>query len=204
MLDKYTNKSKDRGQVGIGTLIVFIALVLVAAIAAGVLINVAGLLQEQGENTGEESVEEVSNQVVVTSTYAETNGDGNVTQVNFHVRKASGSDDIDLSKGSLEYLGPNGQKTMTYTNSGADSDFAAYGVSSNLDENTSSPVLTQTSDRFVIEMSLDDSDTDPAVPTALSSRNEFSVDLVTESGSSITKTYQVPKQLDSDSVTKLE
>ena len=55
------------GQVGVGTLILFIAIVIVAAIAAGVLINTAGILQAQAQQTGEETTVEVSNNVRVFS-----------------------------------------------------------------------------------------------------------------------------------------
>ncbi|RYJ15334.1 flagellin, partial [Halogeometricum borinquense] len=67
----------DRGQVGIGTLIVFIAMVLVAAIAAGVLVNTAGFLQATAQDAGQESVNKVTNRVDVVSTHGIVNDEAN-------------------------------------------------------------------------------------------------------------------------------
>jgi flagellin-like protein len=59
------DKNNERGQVGIGTLIVFIALILVSAVAAGVLVQTAGFIQSDAEATGEDAQDEVSNQIDV-------------------------------------------------------------------------------------------------------------------------------------------
>ena len=93
--------TERRGQVGIGTLIVFIAMVLVAAIAAGVLINTAGLLQAQAQQTGEETTAEVSNVIQIGEVvgYAHSS-DEEIEKLNVSIRLASGSDPINLSKAS--------------------------------------------------------------------------------------------------------
>ena len=116
MFEFITNR-EDRGQVGIGTLIVFIAMVLVAAIAAGVLINTAGFLQTQAEATGEESTDLVSERIDVTSEVgivgSEANGE--LSEIRLSVSGAPGADQIDLSETTIQAVGPGGQQNLVFT-----------------------------------------------------------------------------------------
>lgn len=84
--------SRDpRGQVGIGTLIVFIAMVLVAAIAGGVLLDTAGLLQSQAEDTGQSSSEQVSDRIQIFGTVGILDGG----------ESASGGDEGELDEDNV-------------------------------------------------------------------------------------------------------
>lgn len=62
-------KSSRNGKIaamGIGAMIVFIALVLVAGIAASVLIQTAGMLEKRGMETGQQTTAEVSTGIKIT------------------------------------------------------------------------------------------------------------------------------------------
>ncbi len=120
----------DRGQVGIGTLIVFIAMVLVAAIAAGVLINTAGLLQSQAEATGQETSQQVSDRVQVT-TVTGTVGeeapnaldDEKIDRIALTVFRSPGAGDIDLTNVIIEVFANGQSDTLTFDNSTTDENF---------------------------------------------------------------------------------
>jgi len=115
MFEFITNR-EERGQVGIGTLIVFIAMVLVAAIAAGVLINTAGFLQTQAEATGEESTDLVSERIDVTSEVGivGSQANGELSEIRLSVSGAPGADQIDLSETTIQAVGPGGQQNLVF------------------------------------------------------------------------------------------
>ena len=113
---EFITDTEERGQVGIGTLIVFIAMVLVAAIAAGVLINTAGFLQTQAEATGQESTDLVSERIDVSSSVGiiDSAADGTLEQVRLTVSGAPGADDIDLGDTTIQGVGPGGQQNLVF------------------------------------------------------------------------------------------
>ena len=107
------NEPEERGQVGIGTLIVFIALVLVAAIAAGVLINTAGFLQSQAEATGQESTQQVAENIDWVSAWGNAStADKQVTNINVSVQLAPGTDAVNMSNAQLEVYPDDGQREV--------------------------------------------------------------------------------------------
>ncbi len=166
-------RDEERGQVGIGTLIVFIALVLVAAIAAGVLINTAGFLQNQAESTGQESTNQVSNNVDILSTTGSVTGaGGEVETITITVGLAPGSDPVNLSATRFELL-----SNQSYTATGADIGGSADST------------LTE-GEQVTIEAI--DLDTSPFSASNLAEGEEAELRLVTPDGSQTVDVLNVP------------
>lgn len=94
-----TLKNDSRAEMGIGTMIVFIAAILVAAIAAGVLINTAMKLQSKSQQTGSEATQNVASALtILRADGLRSEDDDDIQQIDLTVQLASGADPVDLSK----------------------------------------------------------------------------------------------------------
>lgn len=181
----------ERGQIGIETLVIFIAMILVAAIAAGILINTAGFLQNKASETSEDSTEQVSNQVQVLTATGDvhTSGD-NVTTLDFTIMPSPGADEIDLSSATIEYIGPEGKTTLVHGSTADDTNFSTTGLKG------SAPVLTNKSDRFQVTIDLESSYEVAQRP--LVGGDSATVKFVTQSGGTYTYIVNVPESLNSN------
>ena len=90
MKNEKKNENRDEiAAIGIGAMIVFIALILVAAVAAAVIIQTAEKLQQNAQATGQDTTDSMSARVVLLGVVV---GGANALDVTFEL--APGSDDV--------------------------------------------------------------------------------------------------------------
>jgi len=97
--EENTFEKDDEAAVGIGTLIVFIAMVLVAAVAASVIMQTAENLQQRAYAVGKQTIRDVSSGIRVIGVTGYT--DANKTRIEYlavAITPRAGSYDIDLNK----------------------------------------------------------------------------------------------------------
>jgi archaeal flagellin FlaB len=121
-----------KAEMGIGTLIIFIALLLVAAVAAGVLIQTTGSLQEKALTTGTQARSTISTNAVIIEVSATDGSAGVLRNFTSIMKLAPGSDEIKLSEAIMTFN--TYDDTVTYEYGGIEGD----GVSLNFTEDTSS------------------------------------------------------------------
>lgn len=105
-----------KGEMGVGTLIIFIALLLVAAVAAGVLIQTAGSLQQKALSTGSQATGQISTNMVVLEVSAVDGQDQNVENFSMITKLAPGSDSIKLDDLTVTFNTVSESRTLIYNN----------------------------------------------------------------------------------------
>jgi len=109
-------KKKDVGSIGIGAMIVFIAMVLVAGIAASVLIQTSTTLETQAMATGRETTDEVASGIAVFDILGYSASAGaDISKLAIGIRPRAGSDGIDLSQVYVELSDTVKKVILNYT-----------------------------------------------------------------------------------------
>ena len=208
--------SGRRGQVGIGTLVVFIAMVLVAAVAAGVLINTAAFLQATAEDAGKESVDRVVDGVEVVTAAGHVTPDANdnvengtVETVRLWIRPRPAAGDIDVSELSVKWVGEHQAKSLSF--SGSDPTAPSTAADAHRSFNASVGIgdgdaILETGEEFVLCLAASQIESALADPTnrrPLRPDGRITVEITVAGGSTSTVYLSVPDYTDDTSYVRL-
>ncbi|QSG15692.1 archaellin/type IV pilin N-terminal domain-containing protein [Halapricum desulfuricans] len=207
-------RDRDRGQVGIGTLIVFIAMVLVAAIAAGVLINTAGFLQSSAEESGEQASEQVTNRLVEVNTVGHVNNandsgagaedlieNGTIDYVNMTTRLAPGSSDVNLNDTTMQWVSPDESSQLVARDTSTSGDYPIFNWTTVRDNDASvqnDDTLNDPVDRAEITINLNQTQL-----STLDAGQSAELQISTRSGGQTTITLVVPDSLSNKNTVQL-
>ena len=128
MLGRFGKKA----EMGIGTLILFIAMILVAAIAAGVLIQTASSLQSKALETGKRSTTEISTAIRTLLLYGEdASGNRSILHMRQQVKVVAGSDSVKFNDSVVTVDVKDMSSNLNYEISNTDNLSACEAVSGN-------------------------------------------------------------------------
>lgn len=176
----------DAGDVGIGTLIIFIAMVLVAAVAAAVLIQTSGVLQQKAQQTGKEATQEVSSNIKIVNVVgfrADSGTSTTVSKLNVSIELTAGGHDIDFNQVVIKYLNETTTSTLNYSTA---TSATAFTYSEDRDPSgTGAPVLSA-GDLGKITIDLN------ATGQNLAVRKRGTIQIIPEAGTMIVKDIMAP------------
>ncbi len=137
----------ERGDIGVGTLIIFIAMVLVAAVAATVLIYTTGALQQKASKTSKEATQQISTNIIVEQVLGNRSSSASATLnqgLIIRVKPDVGTTSIDLRQMIITVWDKDSQYDLNYSDIDI-ADSATFTASVVRDEdhsfNSSTPVL---------------------------------------------------------------
>lgn len=144
-----------KAQVGIGTLIVFIAMILVAAVAAGTVLRTSGLLEFKARMTGETAAKEVSTNLKVVDVvgYASTDCGSNtanlITKLIITTALAPGSSNVRYDDIILGYQAGNVYLPAIRYNSSVASGECSFATTNNISDFGIVPLVNVTADQVL-------------------------------------------------------
>jgi len=197
MRGEQSRAERRRAQAGVGTLILLVALLLIAAIAAGVFLNVSQVFQGQSEETGEAVRERFTGELsVVATTGNVTTVDGTtgVDRVRFIVTTGGSGQRVAIDETLVVWAGPDGSYQLTAAadpDDPASIDGSEFAYVVEQDNDGSAPILNARSDRIAVVVRVGSFGTDAVVEPG----DAVSVTFVTPDGSQTVVRISVPQSV---------
>jgi len=95
-------RNQEEGSIGIGAMIVFIALILVAAVASTIIIKTAEELQQNAESTSDDTRKEISGKISIINMIVNGSDGTDINSVIVTAKVASGSTDVLVN--NIDYM----------------------------------------------------------------------------------------------------
>lgn len=189
---KRKEPEEEIGTMGIGTLIIFISIVLVASVAASVFINTVKMLQQQAQKTAEQAMQQVSTSFQVRSCYGYTNDERtNIDTIYLNLGLGAGSPTQNLNYTLIHIDDGEMDTGLNYTTGKASGD--SYNATELLDPegyfDTTNPLISAgTTVKLQINAS--------AIGLNLTTQTECRIEITPKHGTSSIEIFNTPPVFD--------